>query len=165
MLNLEPEQIAKYFHRSFKAVDGLWFMKVEEIYGFETALDIDEAVWKIMPKIQARLLLSFSGMGKGLAALQECLDTKLHIEGYEAESNLEEKGGTLTIRISRCPWLDIITEAGRGHLADIVGTRICSVEYQIWAGEFGDTISFELASQLCHAGGHACVLRFHDSRA
>jgi len=54
MLKLTDKQIVEYFKRSYTAVDGLWFMKVEEIYGFDTALDIDEEVWKVMPKIQAR---------------------------------------------------------------------------------------------------------------
>jgi hypothetical protein len=55
MLKLTDRQIADYFHRSYTAVDGLWFMKVEAACGFDTALDIDTGVWKVMPKIQARM--------------------------------------------------------------------------------------------------------------
>ena len=54
MLNLTPEQTADYLHKSYAAVDGLWFMKVEEAEGFDKALDIDEKVWQVMPKIQAK---------------------------------------------------------------------------------------------------------------
>ena len=56
MINLTDVQIAEYYHRSFSVVDGLWFMKIEERYGFEAALDIDSEVWKVVPKIQARKL-------------------------------------------------------------------------------------------------------------
>ena len=45
-----------YLLRSCAAVNGLWFMKVEEKYGFDAALDLDAAVWAVMPKIQARQL-------------------------------------------------------------------------------------------------------------
>jgi hypothetical protein len=58
MIQLTPEQIAEYYHRSYTVVDGLWFMKIEEKYGFDAALDIDKEVWKVFPKMQARLLKS-----------------------------------------------------------------------------------------------------------
>ncbi len=52
MKHLTDQQAAEYFHRSFTAVDGLWFMKVEEKHGFDAALEIDNEVWKVLPKIQ-----------------------------------------------------------------------------------------------------------------
>ncbi len=56
MTDLTDKQKMEYFHRSYLAVDGLWFMKIEENFGFETALKMDEAVWKILPKIQSRII-------------------------------------------------------------------------------------------------------------
>jgi len=44
MDSLTDQQICDYSHRSYKAVDGLWFMKAEEKYGFIAALDIDKEV-------------------------------------------------------------------------------------------------------------------------
>ena len=61
MSKLRKEQVIEYFHRSFKTVDGLWFAKVGDSYGFEVALRTDEEVWKVLPKIQARML---KAMGK-----------------------------------------------------------------------------------------------------
>ena len=43
-MKLSNEQIIKYFKRSFSAVDGLWFVKVEEANGFDTALETDRQV-------------------------------------------------------------------------------------------------------------------------
>jgi len=37
MAELDSQQIIEYFHRCYKAVDGLWFMKVEEKIGFAAA--------------------------------------------------------------------------------------------------------------------------------
>jgi hypothetical protein len=56
MTKLSSQQVAEYFNRSYKAVDGLWFMKVEEKYEFDVALELDNEVWKVMPKIQARMI-------------------------------------------------------------------------------------------------------------
>jgi hypothetical protein len=47
----------------YKSVDGLWFMKVEEKDGFNAALTVDNEVWKVMPKIQARMIKSFLVLG------------------------------------------------------------------------------------------------------
>ena len=69
MIRLSNRQIAEYFHRSYTAVDGLWFMKVEEKYGFDVALDIDNEVWKVFAKMQARLLKSLGQTGDGIDSL------------------------------------------------------------------------------------------------
>ena len=45
------EQVVEYLRRSYQAVDGLWFMKVEEALGFEAALEADRRVWEILAKI------------------------------------------------------------------------------------------------------------------
>jgi len=44
MTKLSSQQVADYFNRSYNAVDGLWFMKVEEKYGIDAALDLDNEV-------------------------------------------------------------------------------------------------------------------------
>ena len=83
MTKLSSQQVADYFNRSYNAVDGLWFMKVEEKYGFDAALDLDNEVWKVMPKIQARRIKSFLGLKNGSDALFEGLVTKLELEGFK----------------------------------------------------------------------------------
>ena len=77
MTDLSLQQVADYFNRSYKAVDGLWFMKVEEKYGFDSALELDNEVWKVMPKIQARMIKSFLGLENGSDALlkESCYKT------------------------------------------------------------------------------------------
>ena len=161
MLKLTDKQIAEYFKRSYTAVDGLWFMKVEERYGFETALDIDDQVWKIMPKIQARKLKSMGDTTDGLDGLRECFTTKLTLDGFAFEA--EHAGRSLKITMSECPWHNVMIKSGREHLSEKVGTRICNTEYQVWASEFGDTIKFELHDQICK-GHSCCTLLFQVTR-
>ncbi|MHB1377104.1 MAG: DUF6125 family protein, partial [Candidatus Humimicrobiaceae bacterium] len=51
---LSSRQVKEYLQNSYAKVDGLWFLKTEEQFGFEKALESDLEVWKVMPKIQAR---------------------------------------------------------------------------------------------------------------
>lgn len=158
MIELSPEQIAEFFHRSYNAVDGLWFMKVEERYGFDTALDIDNEVWKVFPKIQARLLKSMGKLDKGVQALFECLTTKLSLEDFQFEADEVNDNG-FTIVIHECPWHNLMLKSGREKFSGKVGTLICNNEYSAWASEFGEDIKFELGEQICE-GSPTCVLRF-----
>jgi predicted ArsR family transcriptional regulator len=162
MLELTEKQISEYFKRSYTAVDGLWFMKVEEKYGFDTALDIDNEVWKVMPKIQARKLKSMGNLENGLDALHQCLTTKLTLDGFEFTTEQTDDDSTLKITLSECPWHNLMIKSGREHLSEKVGTRICNTEYQVWASEFGNAISFELQDQICK-GNECCMVVFKVS--
>ncbi len=71
MFELNDKQIAEFFRRSYTAVDGLWFVKAEETCGFDAALDLDDEVWKIFPKVQARMLKDMTRMAS------ECTDPAL----------------------------------------------------------------------------------------
>ena len=161
MLELTPKQIAEYFQRSYAAVDGLWFMKVEEKYGFGAALDVDNEVWKVFPKIQARALKSLCKAGNGIDALFECLTTKLHLEGYKFEAK-KTGGDGFEITIEECPWHSLMVKARREKLSGKIGTLICNTEYSAWASEFGENIKFELKGQICE-GARSCVLLFKSS--
>jgi predicted ArsR family transcriptional regulator len=163
MLKLTERQIGEYFKRSYAAVDGLWFMKVEEKYGFETALDIDDEVWQVMPKIQARKLKSMGHLEDGLDALCECLTAKLSLDGFQFTTERSADEGTLKITLSECPWHHVMIRAEREHLSGKVGTRICNTEYSVWATEFGDSITFELQDQICK-GRSYCKLIFQVSK-
>ena len=162
MLKLTDKQTAEYYKRSYTAVDGLWFMKVEAIYGFDAALDIDDEVWKVMPKIQARKLKSMGCSTDGLDGLQQCLTTKLTLDGFAFETEQSGDMKSFTITLSECPWHEMMIRSGREHLSGPVGTRICTTEYQAWAAEFGDVISFELGDQICE-GFKSCTLMFRIS--
>ncbi len=162
MIELTDAQKAEYFHRSYTAVDGLWFMKTEERYGFDKTLDIDVAVWGVMPKIQARKLKSLTGLESGIDALFECLTTKLTIEDYDFQASRDGDGG-MTISAARCPWVDLLAKSGRQHLAGKIGHHICDTEYAAWATEFGPGIAVEFGERICD-GCSRCVVRFKPSR-
>ena len=161
MTRLSDKQVADYFHRSFTAVDGLWFMKVEERFGFNTALEIDNEVWKVFPKIQARELRSILKVEKGMSALKACLTADLTLKGFEFKVQDDDKGTGFSMIISQCLWHDIMVKAGRKHLSAKVGNVICQTEYSLWAQEFDDGIRFEQGERLCD-GAEYCVLAFKN---
>jgi hypothetical protein len=157
MIELTDKDRADYFKLSYSRVDGLWFMKVEERYGFETALDIDREVWKVLPKMQARMLKAVAGLDGGMDALFECLTT--HLTLHDFVFTTERRGSGFEIRISECPWHNLMVKSGREHLSAAVGDAICNAEQAVWASEFGEDIKFELKGQICRGEG-GCLLSF-----
>ena len=170
MTDLTEEQKAEYFRRSYTAVDGLWFVKVEERLGFDEALQLDEAVWKILPKIQARTMKSRMNLKDGLEGLRLALSARLALEGFDYEMERREDG--FAVIVKRCPWHDLMIKSGRGTLSERVSDLICRVENSVWASEFraaegegearggeGQEIRFEREERICR-GERRCVLRF-----
>jgi hypothetical protein len=163
MKKLPEKDRSQYYHRCYKAVDGLWFVKAEEKYGFDDALEIDCRVWKVMPKIQARFLKEKLGKDTGLEDLADCLSQKLLLDGFEFKTLKKQKGGKtegMEFIISACPWHDILIRSDRGHLSDRIGGVICGQEYDVWASLFGDDIVFSFGNTRICRGDQQCVLSF-----
>lgn len=158
MNHLTNRQIIEFFNRSYKASDGLWFMKVEEKYGFNAALEIDKEVWKVMPKIQARMIKAMLRKSEGEVALLESLTTKLTLEGFKFK--VEQKENGFQIQISDCPWHNIMVKSGREKYSEKVGTTICNIEYSVWTSEFDENTQFTLHTQKCKGSKH-CQLTFN----
>jgi len=154
---LTQKQITEFFRRSYLAADGLWFLKTEEKHGFPEALDIDNEVWKVLPKIQARLIKEITGLGKGIEALAEGYKTKLTLHGFRFKT--ENKGNEFRIVIDKCPWHELLVESRRGHLSAKIGNLICKTECTVWAEEFGDNIDSKIEPGLCD-GLKTCVISF-----
>jgi hypothetical protein len=157
MTELGCQQIIEYFRRCYQAVDGLWFMKVEEKIGFDSALDVDHEVWKVMPKIQARMIKSMLKLNNGADALFKGLTTKLELEGFKFKAEKNRNG--FRIKITDCPWHNLMIKSGREKLSGIVGTTICGTEYQLWVSEFGEAMHFKLETQKCKNSAY-CTLDF-----
>jgi hypothetical protein len=157
MSELDSQQIIEYFHRCYKAVDGLWFMKVEDKIGFDSALAVDHEVWKVMPKIQARMIKSMLNLNDGSDALFKGLTTKLELDGFKFKAEKNENGFRITI--TDCPWHNLMIKSGREDLSGFVGSTICGTEYQVWVSEFDGTMRFKLKSQKCKQA-KSCILDF-----
>ena len=51
----ETKEIETVYADLFQVLDGTWFMKVEERYGFDAALQIDRDVWDIATREQQQI--------------------------------------------------------------------------------------------------------------
>ena len=140
MVDLNDGQVAEFFRRSYATVDGLWFLKIEEKYGFDAALEIDNEVWKVLPKIQARMLKTISETDGGMDALAECLSVKLTLDGFKFRVEKSEGDNCFCMVIIACPWHNLMVKSGRESLSGKVGDTICNTEYAVWASEFGKDI-------------------------
>lgn len=160
MKNLNDEEKIQYLKRSYSAVDGLWFMKVEDSFDFDKALEIDNQVWNVVPKIQARFLKNALGNDKGLKALEQCFTEKLRLDDIEFTVKRDDK--SLLITISRCHWHELLVKSNREHLSPRIGKTICYTEYSGWAEEFGESIFFKMLNRIC-GGGKECVLKFTET--
>jgi len=159
MIELNDKQVNEFYYRSYTSVDGLWFVKAEEKYGFNEALEIDREVWKVLPKIQARMLKSMGKIGNGMEAFFECFTTKLALDGFTFRTEKTGNDNGFRVIIERCPWHNLMVKSGRENVSEKVGTVICNMEYSTWASEFGSNICFELQHQICK-GSEYCILQF-----
>lgn len=160
-LNYKDE--AEYYHRCYKTVDGLWFMKAEEMFNSNTALELDQKVWNVMPKIQARFLKKKLGVNEGLDALGLCFSQKLKLDAFEFKTDKKQKSDKTTsigFQISICPWYDILLKSKRVHLSDNISCVICGTEYKVWASEFGKGIKFSFGEKRICRGDKKCLLFF-----
>ena len=159
--NVEQKVVNEYLKRSYFALDGLWFMMIEEEFSFDKALEIDESVWRVLPKIQARKVKQLLGLeGIGLADFSRAIEVKLEAEGYDYEK--EQGINRVQIIIHECPWYAILKKANREHLALRIADAICSLEFQVWLKEFGEQLEFRVESRLC-TGDPVCLLDFRAS--
>lgn len=156
---LDYEQQAELFRHAFATVDGLWFTKVEEQFGFDKALEIDDEVWKVQSKIQARAVKSLLKAGNGMQALLLCLSCHLSAGGFRFETEQLADADGFQIIIQQCPWHNAMRKSERAHLSDKVGRLICNTEYSAWAAQFGEDMLFSFGERIC-AGASRCVLNF-----
>lgn len=153
---------ADYLRKCFVSVDGLWFMKVEEDADFDKALDLDMAVWKVLPKIEARAIRELLGLGAGLEALRQALEFKLGAEQYRFDVSPLARD-SFVIEVHGCPWVQHIQKANRHHFLERISDSICPAEYRIFTDEFGTHIHIEHLRDRCTTEG-CCRFLFQEPR-
>jgi len=103
--------------RDMWAVDGLYYLGIEEKYGTEAATEIDRRVWEIMGKIEARRLKELLGIkGDDIPSMMKALQ----YSGWALD--LEDK--------------EIIVENDRGVIRN-VKCRVQNTRLQKGLEEFG----------------------------
>lgn len=106
LLDLGPEELIGLLEDAAKnwlAMDGLWFLAVEEAFGLERAVELDRRVWERFSPIEARRILGRRGIppGGGLSALAEALRFRLYARINDQEIAWTE-AGTLVLKVTTC---------------------------------------------------------------
>jgi hypothetical protein len=154
----EDRILVDYLRRSYHAVDGLWFMMVEEAEDFERALALDERVWQVLAKIQARKARDLTRCtGNAPAELARCFGLKLAADGHRFEVAATDEEVCFTIY--DCPWLRLLRKSDRQHLAAQISQTICPTEGRVWCTEFGGEYAFAIPLMACR-GAERCEMRF-----
>lgn len=89
--------------KNWLAMDGLWFLAVEERFGLETAIELDRAVWERFSPLEARRILKRRAIAPdgGLPALAEALRYRLYSRINEQEIRWTNRG-TLVLEMKTC---------------------------------------------------------------
>lgn len=153
----EQKLFADYLRKCFVSVDGLWFIKIEEDADFEKALEIDTAVWSVLPKIEARTIKELLSLGHGIEALHTALDFKLSAELY-SHTLSPVREDAFTLDVHDCPWVKHIKKAGRVRFLDRISSSICPAEYEAFSAEFGKNISIDHRRGDCTHHGRCCFV-------
>jgi hypothetical protein len=157
-MGTEERLLVEYLRRSYHAVDGLWFLKVEERHDFDLALELDQQVWAVLAKIQARKARELTGCtGNTPSDLARCFGLKLTADGHEFECETGPDGVRFVVR--RCPWLQLLRKSGRQELSERVSQTICPTEGRVWCSEFGDRYEFAMPKMAC-ADADQCEMEF-----
>ncbi len=143
----KDQALIEYLRRSYTAVDGLWFVMVEEAHDFDHALALDERVWQILPKIQARKAREVLGItGNSLAELTACFRLKLEADGHMFR--VDEVPDGVVFVVTRCQWRELLRASGREHLEERISSVIWPTELAGWCAEFGDEFEFEYLDEI-----------------
>jgi len=117
LMSLSREELHKllFTHlRNMWAVDGLYFLGIEERWGTDAATDIDKNVWAVMGKLEARYLKKFLGNGDDLPSMMKALRLSswaLDIEDKEYEIGQNEA----IVRNTNCRVQNTRIKKGRGE--------------------------------------------------
>ena len=98
--NIPKDKISDFVFmhlRDLWAVDGLYYMGIEEKYGTEIATEIDCFVWKIMGKIEARRIKQlFNIKGTDIPSMMKALQySGWALDLEDKEVIIEEKKGII----------------------------------------------------------------------
>lgn len=120
-MDLSDEQMDLLRMGAITAIDGLWFMAVEGMLGFESALDLDMEVWRNYGMVMLRRVSKAMGIRvdpenpPDLATLGALMEVLCWIDGTECRTTVTDEDNAV-LTIPHCAWWENLTRAGRQDL-------------------------------------------------
>lgn len=128
---IPEEKLREVCARTFYTIDGLWFLAVEDKYGFETAFEMNQVVWRqASPIIGRRLLKNLDTEGKPpIQMLLELIyaDPLMYVHKPEVVEQTDTKA---VFRLTECPVQAARIRDGKGVYDGVPG---CSLLFESYA--------------------------------
>lgn len=108
----ELEEYVSFMLRQYRLVDALWFLGVEDRFGLDEAVKLNEKIWEDLAYRSAKeIMRRFKVDGGGIHAVVQALSYYPWsvITGYR----IEESEGLATIKVPSCPPQEARMRAGR----------------------------------------------------
>ena len=131
-LSAIPEDILREVcSRTFFTIDGLWFLAVEDKYGFETAFEMNQVVWRQASPIIGRRMLKNLDM-EGKPPIQQLIeliyaDPLMYVHKPEV---VEQTDNRAVLHCTECPIQVARIRDGKGVYDGIPG---CSLLFESYA--------------------------------
>lgn len=111
----ELEEYTSFLLWQYRLVDALWFLAVEDTFGLDAAVSLNEGIWGKIAAMAAKDIKGrFDVKGRGVPAIMEALSyfPWAIITGYEVVEKTENKA---LLRVSNCPPQEARLRHGRGE--------------------------------------------------
>lgn len=118
IMKIDDNQLEQLRLKAITAMDGVWFMAVEEKFGLEAAVEIDIQAWKnyglAIFKRAARLLGRDIDQEspQDLRFIGFLFDTMCRVDGTECDISFKDDE-TFSFKILRCSWWENMERSGR----------------------------------------------------
>lgn len=91
------------YAKNWLAVDGSWFLALEETYGLDAAIEMDKRAWERFAVTEARRIMKTFGIpaGGGLSALEQAFNYRLYARVNRQETEWVN-AHTLRFRMLEC---------------------------------------------------------------
>ncbi len=112
MTKAELQDYLDFLLRQYRIVDALWFLAVEDKYGFDVAFDLNGKIWGKINSLAAKEIRKrFHIKGRGISAVIEARSYLpwSHIIKYEVEETKDKA----VLRILKCPMQEARLRQGR----------------------------------------------------
>ncbi|RLF15575.1 MAG: hypothetical protein DRJ97_03510 [Thermoprotei archaeon] len=128
-LGLSQEELLKWLREAYYAVDGIWFLTVEEKRGLDEAIEVDLKVWERFATVMAKRVKRRFNLEGDLGTIVKSTKVFFDIEGWRVDLKPEEG----LINVEFCPWWDYLNRVGRGWIIEKVCPKVCEVIFSSWA--------------------------------
>ena len=146
----EQKDLVRLIKSSLTAIDGLWFLEVENELGFQKAFEIDLGVWKKYgPVMIKRITKMLAITDNGLDSFLRIFEVLCDIDGTRFTVRDQSESAAVLV-IDHCPWHENLKRSKRENLVrcDVVDKTV----FPEWIQSFNPDMRIELYKSI--PGGH-----------